>query len=144
MTLFPEAPRGSAHFSECRRYRYLMTREFGGTGPAVSIGLVNPSTADGSEDDPTTRKMIGFCRRLGASRLIVILDALLQSQLRIVAWGPLTKLPRPLRGRWREVCAIADSIGAELQCWGVAKDGHPLHPLMLPYDLPLRPWERPE
>ncbi|MBN9459007.1 MAG: DUF1643 domain-containing protein [Bosea sp.] len=172
MTLFPATPpAGSAVTSPCGRYRYLAVREFGGPGPVISIGLVNPSTADGEQNDATMRRMVGFARRMDASRLLVwnkfawrdrdvralrgvgdpigpendryIEQALRESEIRVVAWGPLAKLPARLHGRWREACAIADRIGAELQCWGRAGDGHPLHPLMLPYELPLKLWERP-
>jgi hypothetical protein len=60
-----------------------------------------------------------------------------------VAWGPLGKLPPPLRTRWRDVVAIADRVGCRLMCWGTAQDGQPRHPLMLAYSTPLIEWRRP-
>ena len=61
----------------------------------------------------------------------------------IAAWGPLHKLPKSMRRRWRAVCEIADQSGAKLMCLGVANDGQPRHPLMLAYDTPLIEWKRP-
>jgi hypothetical protein len=60
-----------AVFSNDHVYRYVLTREFG-PGPAVVwIGL-NPSTADESKDDPTIRRIIGYSRREGFGRLIML------------------------------------------------------------------------
>lgn len=61
----------------------------------------------------------------------------------IAAWGPLAKLPKSLRQRWRSVCMLADEAGAKLMCFGTAQDGMPRHPLMLAYDTPLVEWRRP-
>lgn len=62
-------------FSQCRRYRYTLWREFGGEliwdgvnkqkdGFVQFIGL-NPSTADETLDDPTIRRCIGFAKAWG-------------------------------------------------------------------------------
>ncbi|QRE00652.1 hypothetical protein [Pseudomonas phage Itty13] len=61
----------SAIISECGRYRYRLERETGVAGPVVAFIGVNPSTADATEDDATIRKMVGFARRWGYSRVIV-------------------------------------------------------------------------
>lgn len=59
----------------------------------------------------------------------------------IFAWGPSSKLPARLRDQWREVDRIARAMHCEPLSIGVtANDGHPKHPLMLPYDAPLIPW----
>jgi hypothetical protein len=59
----------------------------------------------------------------------------------ICAWGPLAKLPPRLRGRWREVVALA--AGKPLWCLGTSADGQPRHPLMLRYTTPLVEWKPP-
>ena len=35
---------------------------------------------------------------------------------------------------------VTELLPGDLQCLGVTKDGHPRHPLMVPYKQPLEPW----
>ena len=51
-------------------YRWTMTRAWG-SGPTIIWSLLNPSTADGQRDDPTTLRMIGFSYRWGFGSMIV-------------------------------------------------------------------------
>jgi hypothetical protein len=162
----------SADFSECGKYRYRLERETGIVGPTAAVIMVNPSTATASRDDHTIRKLNGFARCFRIGRFVVgnkfaliatdirdlraaadpvgpendahIERILRDADVHIVAWGPLSKLPPSLRGRWRDVARIADRVGCELMCLGTARDSHPRHPLMLGYDTPLIPWPRPE
>lgn len=53
-----------AVFSADRKYRYLLRRRWG-AGPAVGFILLNPSTADETQDDPTIRRCIGFAKNWG-------------------------------------------------------------------------------
>ncbi|WP_082167388.1 DUF1643 domain-containing protein [Methylobacterium aquaticum] len=137
--------------------------------PSIAWIMVNPSTADAAKDDQTIKKVRGFSRLAGAGRIVVgnlfafrskdvrllrdasdpigpendtHLRAIIQgSEIVVVAWGSLGKLPRSLRERWRDVVRIAD--GKTLMCIGIAKDGHPLHPQMEGYANVLRPWLTP-
>jgi hypothetical protein len=132
--------------------------------------MVNPSTADGETDDATIRKVVGFSRRHNCFRVTVgnlfayratdvrelkrvadpvgpenddyLRRIIHEAQCVVVAWGPLAKQPRALRGRFRRVVELAD--GKPLRCFGTANDGHPRHPLMLPYDTPLIEWSPPQ
>lgn len=161
----------SAIISDCGLYRWRLDRDLDQPGQVAAIIAVNPSTADGRIDDQTIRKDIGFGRRLGWSHIIkgnlfayratnvktlrLVSDPvgplnddhlaliMMEADIVIAAWGPLAKLPKPLRGRWREVVKIADRIGCKLKCWGTAMDGHPRHPLMLSYETPLVEWQPP-
>lgn len=55
---------GDAVLSACRRYRYHLTREVSKTGRGrVLFVMLNPSTADATQDDPTIRKCLGFAQR---------------------------------------------------------------------------------
>lgn len=57
--------------SEYRNHRYLLRRNWIGTGGQVNFVMLNPSTADDVFDDPTIRKCIGFAKRWGFARLAV-------------------------------------------------------------------------
>lgn len=159
-----------AVFSDCGLYRYLLEHDFGGDGPIISLGMVNPSFADGEK---TTIPYEGrrFAIRLRARKVKVwnpfaliakdvrelrdaldpvgpendayIAQAILGADIHIVGWGPLSKLPKPLRNRWRSVVDVLSNAGAKPMCWGAAQDGQPRHPLMLPYATPLVPWQPP-
>ncbi|MFA7436843.1 DUF1643 domain-containing protein [Castellaniella sp.] len=62
----------TAVLSDCRRYRYSLSRWWGepGLGYAMFIGL-NPSTADEVEDDPTIRRCVSFARSWGYGGLVM-------------------------------------------------------------------------
>lgn len=64
-----DSERGAV-ISPCGRYRYHLWRRWG-EGPAITFIMLNPSTADGLQDDPTIRKCMGFARRLGATSIRV-------------------------------------------------------------------------
>ena len=72
-----------AHISECERYRYRLDRDWSDSKPAppefdlftrdrMVFVMLNPSTADAEQDDPTIRKCVGFCNRWGYKRLTVL------------------------------------------------------------------------
>jgi hypothetical protein len=133
--------------------------------------MVNPSTADATENDATIRKLIGFAQRHAWSEFTVvnkfayratdvnelrnavdpigpdnnnhILTAMAGADIIVVAWGRLKKLPLPLWRRWRYVHETALLLGKPLYCLGTCDDGHPRHPVMLGYDTPLEIWEPP-
>jgi hypothetical protein len=67
----PPAIQRSAHVSDGGVYRYRLARNLGvGTGTVLFV-MLNPSTADGAQDDATIRKCIGFTRRWGFAQLLV-------------------------------------------------------------------------
>lgn len=151
-------------------YRYRLDIE-SGPGKVAAVCMVNPSTADHVADDNTIRRVRGFARREGVGRLIIlnafafrstdirglrgvadpvgpendrhIREAFSEAEIHVVAWGRLAKLPAALRDRWRQVVAIGDEVGCKLRCLGIADDGHPRHPLFVPYAQPLEDWVRP-
>jgi hypothetical protein len=161
----------SAVLSPCKTFRYRLERDLGQKGPTVALYGVNPSTADAVVNDQTIRKDIGFGVRLGWGRIIkankfafratdirglrsaadpvgpmadnYLVNIMIEADLHVACWGPLAKLPPTLRNRWREVVDLADFVGIDFACFGTARDGQPLHTLMLAYDTPLVRWTPP-
>lgn len=137
-----------AAISDCGRYRYRLRRMTRQTDADTVIIMVNPSTADATNDDATIRKLRGFAARKGWSNLIIgnlfayrakdvrelaqvddpigpendkYLAEMIGNRdtLRVIfAWGPTAKLPRRLRQRWREVARMATYDGRPALCLG--------------------------
>lgn len=64
-------PNLNATFSPDRKYRYNLKRDLGpDTRPCLFI-MLNPSTADEVNDDPTIRRCINFAKTWGYGKLIV-------------------------------------------------------------------------
>ena len=61
----------SAVLDESGRYRYRLSRRWE-EGDELVFVLLNPSTADATEDDPTLRRCVGFARRMGFGGLVVV------------------------------------------------------------------------
>jgi hypothetical protein len=148
--------RRSAVISECRRYRYRLTREWS-AGPMLTFVMLNPSIADASVDDPTIRRCIAFAKRSGAHGLLVInlfalraTDPTKLKESEILAYGPdnYSTTRDVLRDAGRlapVVCAWgahsfagdaanafvqhAEYHGVALFCLGKTKNGSPRHPL---------------
>ena len=162
---------GSAIISECGTYRYRLDREGHGPG-ATAIIMVNPSTANATDDDATIRKLRGFGERNRWGRLIIgnlfayravdvrqlgkvsdpigpendhhLIHLLAEADQVVFAWGPLAKQPRAFRNRWINVASLVNGAGlAPLAIGAPAKCGHPRHPLMLAYAAPVLPWLAP-
>lgn len=146
-----------AEFSPCRTYRYSLYRNWDWQGYAncVMFLMLNPSTADHTENDPTIRRCIGFAKSWGYGGLVVCNlfafratnpaemlaavdpigpgnDETLAYQrthvgLIVAAWG--SHGTHQSRGE-----AIKSVIGRRLDCLGLTKQGQPKHPLYLAAD----------
>lgn len=144
----------TAVISDCGRYRYTLEREWmTGVGTCLFV-MLNPSTADASEDDPTIRRCIGFAQRWGYRRLTVgNLFAYRATDPR--ALGNVGDPTGPDNYRWlgrlvaeadRVIAAWGATAGsaakgghvdwllADAHCLGTTKGGHPRHPLYVPGD----------
>lgn len=148
-----------ASFSACGKYRYSLTRTFGGAdGRAVFI-MLNPSTADATQDDPTIRRCIGFAKAWNCGELVVLnLFAIRATDPAVMLADADPEGPdneehfrRYLAGAQHAETIIVCAWGAHgkhrnqgrkvmgwLQRWditpeclGVTKDGQPKHPLYL-------------
>ena len=68
-----KTPKSRAILSDCRKYRYRLTRDLGMMGDGVCcFVMLNPSTADATQDDPTIRRCIGYANALDCARLEVV------------------------------------------------------------------------
>jgi hypothetical protein len=63
--------KSGALFSHDGRFRYRLWRRWA-PGPTLVFVMLNPSTADEEENDPTIRKCIGFATRLGFGAIEVV------------------------------------------------------------------------
>jgi hypothetical protein len=53
-------------------YRYTLTRTWDSSAEPLVFILLNPSTADASQNDPTIRRCIGFAKRWGFGGIVVV------------------------------------------------------------------------
>ena len=148
-----------ATFSECRRYRYLLWRGWSTGRPAVAFVGLNPSTADGEEDDPTIRKCVTFARAWGFGRVFVLNvfawrateslrllgvedpvgrenDATIAATVRaaacvVMAWGRFPRLRSILGDRVVVVRRLLREHARDAGHLGLNGDGSPRHPLYL-------------
>lgn len=153
--------KSSAEISGCSQYRYTLTREWDETLPRTVFVMLNPSTADAHQDDPTIRRCIVFAKTWGSGALSVVNlfalratdpDAMMahadpvgpdndryistvcegDDVARIVlAWG--------VHGshRNRDMAVLKLLMGFKRLCLGTTKGGHPRHPLYVKADAPL-------
>lgn len=151
----------SALFSKCGTYRYVLTRTIAQNirwvKPALFI-MLNPSTADEVNNDPTIRRCISFAKREGCTSLTVvnlfalratdpkdlakhtdpigeennkIIKDMIQAHymgIVVAAWGSHSMAHE----RAKEVLKFGS-----FRCLGKTKNGSPRHPLYVKSDQPL-------
>lgn len=156
-----------ATISPCGLYRYHLWRQVSkereATGRCTFV-MCNPSTADETQDDPTIRRCIAFTRQWQCEFLDVLNlfayrspdpSALLSaadpigpdndswldragyaSRIIVAAWG----VHGTILGRG-EVVRQRLAATRKLHYLKLTKDGHPGHPLYLPANSVLMPWQ---
>lgn len=148
----------TATFDTTRTYRYRLSRVWDPTKPRVNFLMLNPSTADAFNLDPTVRRCIGFAHNWDAGALEVtnayalrstdpaglrhvddpvgvdndaaIIAAAQAADLVIAAWGPHATY----QDREQNVRHLLDEVGVELHTLVLTKHGHPGHPLYIAAD----------
>ncbi len=148
----------SAVLSDDNVYRYRLDRWWG-AGPRLVWVMLNPSTADATDDDPTIRRVRGFTQREGYDGFTVVnlysLRATDPSALTdhddpvgrqgdsiphqvieraaavVVAWGA-----HPMA---TERASLIRRARPDALCLGHAKAGAPRHPLLICKTQPLVP-----
>ena len=148
----------TAEFSSCNTYRYVLTRKLEShlrwVKPCLFI-MLNPSTADAFQDDPTIRRCIGFARREGCTDLTVVnLFALRSTDPKKLfdhkePIGPLNdqKICEQIEKHWMGLTVAAwgahpmaleraETLSRydHIKCLGKTKNGSPSHPLYLKRD----------
>jgi len=61
----------NALISDCGTYRYKLSRIWDNSKTMVLFIMLNPSTADANDDDPTIRRCIGFAKSWGFGGIMV-------------------------------------------------------------------------
>ena len=151
--------------AEGRRYRYWLHRDLAADGKrGLVFVLLNPSTADAVEDDPTIRRCVGFGRRWGYRELTVVnLFALRATSPAVLCkhgaaaigrynddalhWARREPGTRTVVAGWgnhgmhlERDLAVMDSL-RPMMALRTTKLGCPKHPLYLPADAELLPYE---
>jgi hypothetical protein len=157
---------GAAEFSRCGTYRYTLQRTWDTQAPLLAFLMLNPSTADGTTDDPTLRACLRRAQGAGFGRLRVLnifaFRATRPADLRhaadpvgpdnqtalrdgldlkvgdrlVCAWGN--------GGRWLgRGAVVARQLrdgGHKLHYLGLTALGEPRHPLYVPQCQPIQFW----
>jgi len=137
-------------------YRYSLTRVWDAALPNITFVLLNPSTADATQLDPTLRRCVSFAAREGFGGMVV---------LNLYAFR--SPYPRAMKAAADPVGpdndrVLAAATGTVVAGWGnnahpsrvvhaltllprlhalsVTKRGNPKHPLYVRGDAPLIEW----
>lgn len=143
-----------AEISEDGLYRYMLGRRWDHSLPECVFIMLNPSTADASQDDPTIRRCISFAKSFGCGSLLVgnlyafratyprdlfrsdeptggerndaaLIKLLARSSVTVAGWG--------YRAKAKRVAEVLRLPGADqLTALATTKYGAPRHPLFLP------------
>lgn len=164
-----------ATFSEDRKRRFDLVRDWrdepGAPDKTALFAMLNPSKAGEVDDDPTVRKTVGFARRWGYGRVVLVnlcpivstdpwglppwrgIDmqnrAVVQgwmgeADLVVAAWGsPPRALCRTI-ALPELVYLFRQTAPVTLYCIGVTRSGDPIHPSRAPYGPRPEIWREPE
>ncbi len=159
----------SARFGPHRRHRYSLKRQWtdlSDGGNWVTFIMLNPSTADEQQDDPTIRRCISFAKSWGGHSLeIVNLFSLVTTDPRVLPmfgdsvgekndeWIMAASqrmggagivvaawgVRGKLWGRGNQVLSMLHEADVNVRSFGLTKDGYPKHPLYLKRTAPILP-----
>ena len=156
-----------ATYSDCETYRYALARTWDETGRRVMFVMLNPSKATEQANDPTVGRCEARAKALGYGAFMVtnlfslretdpqqmrrhpspvgkmtdqaLLDGADWADVTIAAWG----VHGVHLGRNDAVTTLFAQASKPLFCLGLSKDGHPRHPLYLPYSAQPELWVTP-
>lgn len=152
-----------AYISKCGKYRYGLWRQWDSKKSSVAFFMLNPSTADGTLDDPTIRRCIRYAYDWGYGGLyvvnlspyratdpkilssIILSDRVIENNAThirslepasdkfICSWGA-NKVSAKVKDSLKDVMLYLQSKG-KLFKLGLNKNGTPKHPLYLSKEL---------
>lgn len=153
-----------AVYSDCERYRYMLTRVWNAEGGKVLFVMLNPSTATEFQNDPTVERCERRARALGFGSFRVcnifawrdtdpklmrraadpvgpandaaIRDSCFWAHKIVCAWGSHGSH----LDRGPAVELLMRGTGRALHHLGLTRDGHPRHPLYIGYAVVPTPW----
>ena len=153
-----------ARFSRCRRWRTLLWRRWDQALPVANFLMLNPSTADEVQLDPSCSRALRVAARWGFGGLIVtnlfawratdpdemkatgdpvgrgndaaILAAAREARLLVCAWGN----HGAHHGRSGRVVSLLRGAGIDLHVLKMNGGGEPAHPLYLRGSLQPKVW----
>ena len=147
---------GMAVFSRDYKYRFLLTRVYSQGERTCVFIMLNPSIADGSMDDPTTRRCVKFSLMWGFDRLTIvnlfayrtayprllssikdpvgnyndlIIKSTIQSDSQVVlGWGNRGTM----LNRSEKIQNTLSSFAVNSMAFRLTNSGQPVHPLYIP------------
>lgn len=154
----------AAVISDCGKFRYRLSRIWRDGGHILPFVMLNPSTADAKNDDPTIRRCMGFARREGYSGIEVANLYAFRATAPVDLWKAIDPFGPdndqhlmdvatasaahgvPIICAWgahggnsSRPITLMQAINADLRCLGKTKDGKPRHPLYVKGDQPFEP-----
>jgi hypothetical protein len=155
-TFETETARSDALYSLCGQYRFRLRRRWG-AGRDLCWVMLNPSTATEARNDPTIERCERRARAMGfdglaivnlfafrATRPVdlfaaedpvgqgnadVVVETAQKAGLVVCGWG----VHGGFRGQGAAMARDLRTAGCALTTLGLTRDGHPRHPLYVPY-----------
>lgn len=153
-----------ACISDCGKYRYWLSRTWVPFAlPRLCYIMLNPSTADAEQDDPTITRCIQRAKHLNFGSITVvnlfawratdplelwnvpdpigpdndatICQVVMNSERVICGWG----IQGAMMQRDTTIRKLLRDAGVQPYALRLTKGGHPAHPLYLPYSLQPEP-----
>lgn len=155
-----DQPNG-AIFNKNKERRYILWRSWDLDGPFLLFIGINPSTADGSKNDPTISRLVKVTKEwdYGGFFIVNLFSWISPKKLYLPA-GPkiqeiefaylkfASKISEPVF-MWgndgsKHYCLVSQMVELfpEAYCFGQNKNGQPSHPLYLPEPMSLKPFDQ--
>ncbi|RDC60878.1 hypothetical protein HME9302_02094 [Alteripontixanthobacter maritimus] len=111
--------KADAILSDCENYRFFLERSWDDDLPKLPACMLNPSTGDADEDDPTIRRLTHFAKRWGYGGLAIVNLYPLRASEPSVMWAS-DKRSHDDNDQWLDaIIVVAKNSGNKLLiAWG--------------------------